>query len=180
MAQDTMIDAAVTGGLDVSDRYTYVCVLNFSGGGGGEGRVPATPPGRRGPARLGLDPRARRPRPGADPTGESCARGREGSRQAAPRVLDGDLPHEGRGGDPRGAASGAGPSARRDRGSWQGARPLRAARGRPGNDAVSRDGGAAAGPGRRGPDRAELRPHAGGPRALCQEPCGRIVSRTAT
>src|SRR5207245_626449 len=73
--------------------------------------APQTDPasGRRGPARLGLDPRARRPRPGADPTGESCARGREGSRRAAPRVLDGELPHEGRGGDPRGAASGAGP-----------------------------------------------------------------------
>src|SRR2546426_240234 len=174
MAQDTMIEAAVTGGLDVSDRYTYVCVLNFSGGGVAEGRGPTTPEALRrrvsghGPMRLRLGDRARFPR------------GREGSRRAAPRVLDGELPHEGRGGDPRGAASGAGPSARRDRGSWQGARPLRAARGRPGNDAVSRDGGAAAGPGRRGPDRAELRPHAGGPRALCQEPCGRIVSRTAT
>src|SRR3989454_11021476 len=58
MAQDTMIEAAVTGGLDVSDRYTYVCVLNFSGGGVDEGRGPTTPEALRrrvsghGPMRL--------------------------------------------------------------------------------------------------------------------------------
>src|SRR2546426_2971856 len=58
MAQDTMIEAAVTGGLDVSDRYTYVCVLNFSGGVVDEGRGPTTPEALRrrfsghGPMRL--------------------------------------------------------------------------------------------------------------------------------
>src|SRR3989454_2745391 len=61
MAQDTMIEAAVTGGLDVSDRYTYVCVLNFSGGVVDEGRVPTTPEALRrrfsghGPMRLVLE-----------------------------------------------------------------------------------------------------------------------------
>src|SRR2546426_211739 len=167
MAQDTMIEAAVTGGLDVSDRYTYVCVLNFSGGGGDEGRVPATPGAARrrfrghGAMRLGVGAGAASSLVTSPPSGSGAAA---------------SVAQRGR----AWRSAGARPSARRDRGSWQGARPLRAARGRPGNDAVSRDGGAAAGPGRRGPDRAELRPHAGGPRALCQEPCGRIVSRTAT
>jgi len=56
-----MIEAAVTGGLDVSDRYTYVCVLNFSGGVVDEGRVPTTPEALRrrfsghGPMRLVLE-----------------------------------------------------------------------------------------------------------------------------
>src|SRR2546426_12729275 len=60
MAQDTMIEAAVTGGLDVSDRYTYVCVLNVSGEAVDEGRVPTTPEALRrrfsghGPMRLVL------------------------------------------------------------------------------------------------------------------------------
>jgi hypothetical protein len=31
MGQDTAIGDVVTGGLDVSDRYTYVCVLNAGG-----------------------------------------------------------------------------------------------------------------------------------------------------
>ncbi len=43
MEQHTTIPAAVTGGLDVSDRYTYVCVLNAAGEVVAEGRV-ATPP----------------------------------------------------------------------------------------------------------------------------------------
>src|SRR3989442_14700264 len=67
MAQDTMIEAAVTGGLDVSDRYTYVCVLNFSGGVVDEGRVPTTPEALRrrfsghGPMRLVLETGAASP-----------------------------------------------------------------------------------------------------------------------
>src|SRR5919109_3884310 len=43
MAQDTTMAAAVTGGLDVSDRYTYVCVLNVDGAVIDEGRVTTTP-----------------------------------------------------------------------------------------------------------------------------------------
>jgi hypothetical protein len=43
MEQHTMTPAAVTGGLDVSDRYTYVCVLNAAGEVVDEGRVGTTP-----------------------------------------------------------------------------------------------------------------------------------------
>jgi transposase len=43
MAQDTTMAAALTGGLDVSDRYTYVCVLSVSGEVVEEGRVTTTP-----------------------------------------------------------------------------------------------------------------------------------------
>src|SRR2546428_8494873 len=80
MAQDTMIEAAVTGGLDVSDRYTYVCVLNFSGGVVDEGRGPTTPEALRrrfrghGPLRLEAVTRAPSPRRICPPQ----ARGRAG------------------------------------------------------------------------------------------------------
>jgi transposase len=43
MAQHTAQPAVVTGGLDVSDRYTYVCVLNATGELVDEGRVATTP-----------------------------------------------------------------------------------------------------------------------------------------
>src|SRR5919108_2769095 len=43
MAQDTTMAVTATGGLDISDRYTYVCVLNASGDVVDEGRVPTTP-----------------------------------------------------------------------------------------------------------------------------------------
>src|SRR5206468_4978678 len=68
MAQDTTIEAAVTGGLDVSDRYTYVCVLNVSGEVVDEGRVPTTPEALRrrfsghGPMRLVLETGTHSPR----------------------------------------------------------------------------------------------------------------------
>jgi transposase len=39
MAQDTAMAAVVTGGLDVSDRHTYICVLNAGGQVVDEGRV---------------------------------------------------------------------------------------------------------------------------------------------
>ena len=42
MAQDTTMAAALTGGLDVSDRYTYVCVLSAGGEVVEEGRVTTT------------------------------------------------------------------------------------------------------------------------------------------
>jgi transposase len=42
MEQDTTMATVVTGGLDVSDRYTYVCVLNAGGQVVDEGRVPTT------------------------------------------------------------------------------------------------------------------------------------------
>jgi transposase len=45
MAQHTTTTAMETGGLDVSDRYTYVCVLNAGGEVVDEGRVPTTPEG---------------------------------------------------------------------------------------------------------------------------------------
>src|SRR2546426_8408266 len=47
MAQDTTTTAVVTGGLDVSDRYSYVSVLNAGGEVVDEGRVPTTPEGLR-------------------------------------------------------------------------------------------------------------------------------------
>jgi transposase len=44
MTQHTAMDAMVTvGGLDVSDRYTYICLVNASGDVVDEGRVPTTP-----------------------------------------------------------------------------------------------------------------------------------------
>src|SRR5260370_10562341 len=43
MEQHTALPAAVTGGLDVSDRYTYVCILNAAGEVVDEGRVGTTP-----------------------------------------------------------------------------------------------------------------------------------------
>lgn len=57
MAQDIMIEAAGSGGLDVSDRYTYVCVLNAGGEVVEEGRVPTTPEALR--RRFGGRPRIR-------------------------------------------------------------------------------------------------------------------------
>jgi transposase len=43
MEHHTTMPAAVTGGLDVSDRYTYVCILNAAGELVDEGRVTTTP-----------------------------------------------------------------------------------------------------------------------------------------
>src|SRR5713226_8926391 len=43
MEQHTAMPTAVTGGLDVSDRYTYVCILNAAGELVDEGRVARTP-----------------------------------------------------------------------------------------------------------------------------------------
>ena len=43
MEQHTAMPAVVTGGLDVSDRYTYVCILNAAGELVDEGRVATTP-----------------------------------------------------------------------------------------------------------------------------------------
>src|SRR2546425_5546444 len=91
MAQDTMIEAAVTGGLDVSDRYTYVCVLNFSGGGVDEGRGPTTPEALRrrfsghGPMRLRLGTGTHSPRISRLP--EAC--GHEGlvAKPRPPRAI---------------------------------------------------------------------------------------------
>jgi transposase len=42
MAQDIPMAAAVTGGLDVGDRYTYICVVDAGGQTVDEGRVPTT------------------------------------------------------------------------------------------------------------------------------------------
>lgn len=43
MEQHTTMPGAVTGGLDVSDRSTYVCILNAAGEVVDEGRVTTTP-----------------------------------------------------------------------------------------------------------------------------------------
>jgi hypothetical protein len=43
MGQHTAQPAVVTGGLDVSDRYTYVCILNAAGELVDKGRVATTP-----------------------------------------------------------------------------------------------------------------------------------------
>lgn len=43
MVQHTAQPAVVTGGLDVSDRYTYVCVVNATGELVDEGRIATTP-----------------------------------------------------------------------------------------------------------------------------------------
>lgn len=57
MGQDTTMAAVVTGGLDVSDRYTYVCVLNLGGQVVDEGRVPTSAEALR--RRFGGLPRTR-------------------------------------------------------------------------------------------------------------------------